>query len=100
MALAISCSAAWREASPAVEQACVITVPRGVSRNPRRVMAPELGQRGTPKGVQRILVPVDFSGNSARALDYAAGLACLFGATIEVLHVWSVPSLLPEGRRS
>jgi nucleotide-binding universal stress UspA family protein len=48
------------------------------------------------KGVQRILVPVDFSGNSARALDYAAGLARLFGATIEVLHVWSVPSLLPE----
>jgi nucleotide-binding universal stress UspA family protein len=48
------------------------------------------------KDVQKILVPVDFSENSARALEYAARLARLFGATIEVLHVWSVPSLIPE----
>lgn len=48
------------------------------------------------KNVQRILVPVDFSENSARALEYAAKLARLFGATIEALHVWSVPALLPQ----
>lgn len=48
------------------------------------------------KTVQKILVPVDFSENSARALEYAARLARLFGATLEVLHVWSVPASLPE----
>jgi nucleotide-binding universal stress UspA family protein len=48
------------------------------------------------KDVQKILVPVDFSENSARALEYAAQLARLFGASVEVLHVWSVPALLPQ----
>jgi nucleotide-binding universal stress UspA family protein len=48
------------------------------------------------KNVQKILVPVDFSENSAQALEYAAKLARLFGATVEVLHVWSVPALLPQ----
>jgi nucleotide-binding universal stress UspA family protein len=52
--------------------------------------------RATMKDVQKILVPVDFSENSARALEYAAKLARLFGATVEVLHVWSVPALLPQ----
>jgi universal stress protein A len=36
---------------------------------------------------QKILVPVDFSTDSARAIDYAATLAHQFGAAITVLHV-------------
>ena len=30
--------------------------------------------------IKRILVPLDFSANSQRALDYARGLAAQFGA--------------------
>jgi nucleotide-binding universal stress UspA family protein len=45
--------------------------------------------------VQRILVPVDFSEGSRRALEYAADLARRYGATIDVLHVWDVPTYLP-----
>jgi len=39
------------------------------------------------------LVPVDFSSNSARALDYAHTLATKFGAALHLLHVCEVPSL-------
>lgn len=37
--------------------------------------------------VQRILVPVDFSGSSGDALGFAQALASALGASIEVLHV-------------
>ncbi len=40
-----------------------------------------------------ILVPVDFSSNSARALEYAHTLATRFGASLHVLHVCEVPAL-------
>jgi nucleotide-binding universal stress UspA family protein len=40
----------------------------------------------------RILVPVDFSACSLAAMEHALALAERFGSTIELLHVWSLPS--------
>jgi universal stress protein A len=45
--------------------------------------------------IRSILVPVDFSENSRRALDYASSLASRYGAAIDVIHVYSVPEFLP-----
>jgi nucleotide-binding universal stress UspA family protein len=44
--------------------------------------------------IKRILVPVDFSSSSQRALDYAQGLAAKFGAAIHLVHVCEVPSIM------
>lgn len=41
--------------------------------------------------IKRILVPLDFSTNSARALDYAHSLAQKFGAALHLVHVCEVP---------
>ena len=41
--------------------------------------------------IQSILVPVDFSAASERALASARGLADAFGATIHLLHVFETP---------
>lgn len=38
--------------------------------------------------LQRILVPVDFSIHSMKALEYAGFLARRFDARVDVLHVW------------
>lgn len=43
--------------------------------------------------IKTILVPVDFSSNAARALEYAHTLATRFGASLHVIHVCEVPSL-------
>jgi len=40
---------------------------------------------------KRILVPVDFSPCSHAALEYAVTVAEQFGASIQVLHVWTPP---------
>lgn len=42
--------------------------------------------------LQRILVPVDFSGCSISALRYAVRFAVRFGATVEILHVYRPPN--------
>jgi universal stress protein A len=47
------------------------------------------------RAIRKILVPVDFSEPSQAALAYAAELAKSFGAVVDVLHVWEVPSFLP-----
>lgn len=57
---------------------CSVLVVRGVSGAP----APRL---------QRVLVAVDLSDHSRRALEAAASIAARFGASIEALHVWAVP---------
>jgi glycine betaine transporter len=41
--------------------------------------------------VRKILVPIDFSEHSAKALAYAVDLATRFDAHILVLHVWEPP---------
>lgn len=46
----------------------------------------------TPE-LERILVPVDFSVNSKRALDYAHGLALKFNAALHLVHVCEVPGI-------
>lgn len=43
--------------------------------------------------IKRILVPIDFSANSMRALDYARGVAQRFDASLHLVHVCEVPSL-------
>lgn len=46
---------------------------------------------------KNILVPVDFSANAERALDYACELAVKLDATVHVLHVVGIPALgVPE----
>jgi nucleotide-binding universal stress UspA family protein len=44
--------------------------------------------------IRKILVPVDFSDSSRAALEYAAGLARPFDATIDLLHVWQAPAFI------
>lgn len=44
--------------------------------------------------IKRILVPLDFSSNSVRALDYALGVARKFDAAIHLVHVCEVPSMM------
>jgi nucleotide-binding universal stress UspA family protein len=51
--------------------------------------------------ISRILVPVDFSAYSERALDYAIALAARLDASLHLLHVVEDPmvtgALVPEG---
>jgi nucleotide-binding universal stress UspA family protein len=41
--------------------------------------------------IKTILVPVDFSEHSDKALEYAIGLAKRFGSKLHVLHAYHVP---------
>ena len=43
--------------------------------------------------IKQILVPLDFSVNSDRALDYAKGLARKFDAALHLVHVCDVPTM-------
>jgi nucleotide-binding universal stress UspA family protein len=43
--------------------------------------------------IKHILVPVDFSPASDRALDKAVQLAQAFDARITLLHIWSLPAV-------
>lgn len=44
--------------------------------------------------IKRVLVPLDFSTNSSRALDFAYGLAQKFGAALHLVHVCEVPTAM------
>lgn len=44
--------------------------------------------------IKRILVPLDFSANSERALEYAREVASRFGAALHLLHVCEVPAMM------
>ena len=47
--------------------------------------------------IKRILVPIDFSAHSRRALDYAHGLARQFDAALHLVHVCEVPGMMTPG---
>jgi nucleotide-binding universal stress UspA family protein len=63
---------------------CSVLVVRGASR-------------ALPPALRRVLVAVDLSEHSRRALHVAALVAERFGASLEVLHVWAVPFYADEG---
>ncbi len=44
--------------------------------------------------IKRILVPMDFSTSSRRALNYASGVAQKFDASLHLVHVCEVPSMM------
>lgn len=52
-------------------------------------------KRSYPR-LRRILVPLDFSGKSRRALRYAAPVAARFGARLVLLHVVEDPGRDPK----
>jgi nucleotide-binding universal stress UspA family protein len=43
--------------------------------------------------LERILVPVDFTERSRRAVEYAVELAQLTRASVRIFHVWQIPPL-------
>ena len=47
--------------------------------------------------LEQILVPVDFSETSDRAVDYGCTLAALFGSRLHLLHVVEAPHIGPTG---
>ena len=49
----------------------------------------------TPNTIKKILVPVDFSEGAKPALALAASMARTFRASIDLLHVWQPPPLIP-----
>lgn len=54
--------------------------------------------REAAEPIHRILVPIDFSATSSRALDYAGRLAESTGATLILLHAFDVPDAWGAGR--
>jgi nucleotide-binding universal stress UspA family protein len=55
-------------------------------RGAERKMSPDLSVDPVPIEIKRILVPLDFSPLSKKALEYAIPLAAQFGAKITLLH--------------
>jgi nucleotide-binding universal stress UspA family protein len=51
----------------------------------------------TAVAVERILVATDFSDAADGALDYAIGLARVFGAKITIVHAYEPPPIFPDG---
>jgi nucleotide-binding universal stress UspA family protein len=45
--------------------------------------------------MKKVLVPIDFSEGAEPAIAMAATMARTFGASIELLHVWQPPPLVP-----
>lgn len=70
---------------------------RSSPRTGRTVIESEHQEAPFPPGsaadirVKRILVPLDFSKSSSKALHYAISLARQFGAEIDLVHVMTVP---------
>lgn len=62
------------------------------ARCPVLIVREEKKEEAVRVDVKRILVPVDFSKQTALALGYAHELAVTFGAAIDLLHVIEVPT--------
>lgn len=45
---------------------------------------------------RRILVPVDYSECSRRALEFAAGLSDTLGSSLDIVHVWDKPTYISD----
>jgi nucleotide-binding universal stress UspA family protein len=53
---------------------------------------------GMPADIKQLLVPIDFTETSDRALDYAVALAKKLGAKITVMHAYELPIYgFPDG---
>lgn len=50
--------------------------------------------------IKRILVPLDFSATSRRALDHAVQVALRFGASIHLIHVCNQPATMVAAMNS
>jgi universal stress protein A len=46
--------------------------------------------------IRRILIPIDYSENSKVALAYGAELAVIFGASLDIVHVWDRPTYVTD----
>jgi universal stress protein A len=46
---------------------------------------------------KQILVPTDFSASSRAALEDAAAIAKTYGALLDVIHVWEIPTFTAVG---
>ena len=66
-----------------------------LSRRDDRLLAKAAENGASPFKLKQILVPVDFSGPSQKALEYALPLAKKFGAKVTLLHVVE-PVIYPE----
>jgi nucleotide-binding universal stress UspA family protein len=55
-------------------------------------MAERKSGRGRSGRIKRIVVPIDFSERSAKALPYAAALAERFDASVTLMHVTEIPA--------
>ena len=49
----------------------------------------------TTMAINKILVPIDFSEGAQPAIELAATMARKFGASVELLHVWQPPPMIP-----
>ena len=58
-----------------------------VSTAAKRDRRPQIAASGSRLKVRRIVVPIDFSPESKKALQYASKLASQFGAALKLLHV-------------
>lgn len=105
MRLGLDRSARSLRRAPAARNPCARSVPAStilhvaaadfarLSLRPN--VAREVQSTRLMRAIRRILVPVDFSEPSRRALDYAAELARPLDAAIEVLHVAEIPVFVP-----
>ncbi len=66
----------------------------------RHAPCPVLVARGTTAGklpdIRNVVVAVDLSEHSKRALDLGAATAAKFGASLDVLHSWEAPYFAPN----
>jgi universal stress protein A len=69
--------------------------PRASLRARAQSVACAMQSHAFMNSIRKILVPVDFSEPSQAALSYAAEFAKPFGASIDLLHVWEIPSFMP-----